>query len=247
MDPNETSDTNDALDEILFSEESMQGMAFAPLDDQEGLLGRILKRKDKRHRARGIRKLFKRQVQSGTLLNSRDQAMQRMGGLPREIQRQLIRKTAQLADSSYYWIKPAGSATTIRMIVSDDNKGIGFSNVAKAQLLKDHYFLVDTIIVLAGVNAVPASTAFSIIGSNIGNGEIQFQADGNKYLVPKDTSCEVFKQPNRSNTMIGAWKLANPKWIAPQQEMTFDIRLPAALVANTNIKLMLNGTSVIQY
>ena len=234
------------VNSILNDADVLNAIGFAPIDQQEALLGAIAKLAPVA-KAQAMAKVLRPQNINESTLTSRGAAMSRMGALPKEIQNGLVQKRLQFADTRFYFVKAAGGATQVRMITSADVKDPGTTNVNNGKLEKDNYFLLTGLILLSGVNADPKAAAYDTIALAIANGDFEFKAAGNKYLLPKDTSCQVFDTNNRTDIENGLFKLDSPKWIEPQVDIEMNIRLSQAAAANTNIKLVLVGASVINY
>lgn len=229
-------------------EEAIYGLAYADPAETEALLGAIQAMKPAQ-KAAVIKKMVQPKLATvgGGIRSSRDEVLMRLDGLPPEVRKAIREKRAQISDSSWYSVKTAGGATTVRMFDTSDTKQVGLRNVDKGKLEKDYWFLLTGIILLAGVNADPLATAFDFIPLAIANGDFEFRANNNKPMVPKDTSCNVFLNTNQTAKDKGLWKLDSPKWIEPQQDIMFDIRLSQAPAANTNLKIILVGQTVISY
>lgn len=234
------------LEEILMDDDVLSAMGYAPLTQQEALLGAIAKLPAAQKQAAMV-KFLKPKATNQTNLSARGEAMIRLGALPAEIRQGLATKRLQMADTRFYVVKPAGAATTLRMIAPADTKAPGVTNIDRGKLEKDNYFLLTGIMLLSGVEAQPLAASFNTIEKGIANGDFEFTAAGNKYLLPKDSAAHVFDTSNRTDIENGLFKLDNPKWIEPQVDIEFNLRFSQALVANTNVKLILVGASVINY
>lgn len=235
------------LDKVLNDADVLSAMGYAPLAQQEALMGQIMKISNPVQKQAAIAKVLRPQNINETNMSSRGQAISRMGALPAHIQEGLANKRLQFSDTRFYFVKAAGGATSVRMIETSDTKAAGTTNVDRGKLDKDNYFLLTGLILLSGVNADPKAASYGTIATAIANGDFEFKAAGNKYLLPKDTSTQVFDTNNRTDIENGLFKLDNPKWIEPQTEINFDIRFASAAAANTNLKLVLVGVSVINY
>lgn len=235
------------LEEVLLDEELSGFLGYAPFDKQAELMGVINALPATQKRA-AISHLMKPKAAAavGTSATPRDEAMKRLGALPAEIRKALAEKRLQLADSIYYVVKAAGGQTEIRMFTNDQTKVPGISNISKQQLEKDNFFLCTGLILLAGVDADPKLAAFDTIPKQVANGDFEFK-NGGHYLLPKDTSCQLFDTAQRTDIDNGLLRLHNPKWIEPQADIDFNVRFSGALAVNTNLKLLLVGASVIPY
>lgn len=235
------------INAVINDADVLNAIGYAPLAEQEALMGTIMKIPNPAQRQAAMSKVLRPQNINESTMTSRGQAMSRLGALPKEIQQGLVQKKLQLVDTRFYFVKAANAVTSVRMIETSDTKAVGVTNVDRGKLDKDNYFLLTGLILLSGVNASPLAASFGTVATTIANGDFEFKCSGNKYLLPKDSSCQVFDTNNRTDIENGLFKLDNPKWIEPQAEINFDIRFPVATAANTNIKLVMVGVSVINY
>lgn len=235
------------INNVLNDADVLNTIGFAPLDQQEALMGAIMKIASPAQKQAAMAKVLRPVNVNETTMTSRGQAMSRMGALPVEIQRGLVEKRLQFADTRFYVVKAANAVTSIRMIQSSDVKAPGVTNINNGKLEKDNYFLLTGLILLSAVAADPLNAAFDTVALAIANGDFEFKAAGNKYLLPKDSSCQVFDTNNRTDIENGLFKLDNPKWIEPQVDIEMNIRFSQATAANTNLKFVMVGVSVINY
>lgn len=229
-------------------EEAIYGLGYATPAETEALLGAIRAMSLPQKQA-VIKKMTGQKLASvgGSNRSSRDEVLMRLDGLPADVRKAIREKRAQISDSAWYSVKKAGGATSVRMFDTADTKEIGLRNVDKGKLEKDYWFLLTGIVLLAGVEVDPLNAAFDFIPLAIANGDFEFRANNNKPMFPKDTSCNVFLNTNQTAREKGLWKLDSPKWIEPQQDILFDIRFSKAVPANTNVKIVLIGQTVIGY
>jgi len=236
--------TND-LDSILNNDDQMAAIGYASLDKQETLLGAVAAIPNPAKRQAAINKVLRpKTIGGGQNMSPRDEAMKRLGGLPKEIRSGLADFRLQLADASLYVVKPAGGVSSVRMFKNDDTKNPGVANVSKAQLEKDQWFLLTHIRVTSGVSADPLDAAFGIIPKEIANGDFELKSNG-KYLMPKDSSMNIFDTTNKTDTLRGIYKLSNPKWIEPGTDIVLDIHFSEVSIADTALKAELIGVQVL--
>lgn len=231
---------------VLEDEDSIAFMGYAPVDQQMALLGAITKL-PAADQAKALIKILKPKNVNDTKLSDRGQAIARLGGLHPDIQKGLAGKRLQLADTRFYAVKVPGAALTLRMLESADTKAPGVTNINNGKLEKDNWFLLTGIRLLSGVEADPKNASYSTIEKAITNGDFEFKAGGNKYLLPKDTSCQDFDTSNRTDIEDGLFRISNPKWIEPMVDIEFNLRFSQACAANTNIKVVFHGVSVINF
>ena len=204
----------------------------------------LLDSKDpKARQAAHAKVLTPKAIGSGNL-TPRDEAMKRLGSLPLNIRNGLAKFDLQLADHVLYAVKAANAVLSVRMFKNDDSKVVGVSNLSKGQLEKDQWFLLTHVRLTSGVQADPLAAAYGVIPLAVSNGDFELKVNG-KYLMPKDSSASIFDTTNQADVLRGVYKLANPKWIEPGTDITWDIRFSQASAANTNVKAELIGVQVI--
>ncbi|HEY0029148.1 MAG TPA: hypothetical protein VGC65_00205 [Bacteroidia bacterium] len=234
------------LNQILNDTDALMGLGYASAEKQEGLLGAIMQL-PKPQRAVAVQKLLsKRNIVPGGSLTSRDKAEMRIGALPENIRKGLANKELQLADSLYYTVKSVSGASSIRMLQGNDDLGQAEGNIASQKLEKDAWFLCTHIGILSGNDVAPANAAFGVAVKAILNGTFEFKANG-KYLMPKDTSAQIFDTTNRNNVNRGIVELDSPKWIEPQIAINMDLIFSQAAPVNENVKFIMLGQTVLPY
>lgn len=232
------------LENVLASTD-LSLLAYAGPQVQEMLLGAVMAKATPQASLAALQKIKAAQSAGDANLTPRAQAVLRLSQLPEKIQQGLLKKQLQLSDHVVFMNKLFASATSsIEMLASNDDKGHGISNIAKAQLEKDQWFFLTGIRLTSAVSATLSDAAFGVIAKAIANGDFEFKANGGKYILPKDTACSQFDTANKTTGQTGEIKLSNPKWIEPGVDITFDIKTPQATVANTCIKLELIGVMV---
>jgi hypothetical protein len=176
---------------------------------------------------------------------SRGELMKRIALLPADIQNGLLTKRLQLADTRFYQVKSVAGLKTIKMFENTDNKKAGLGNIANAKLEKDNYFILTGIILLTGVDPEKAHVAFDLIPDVIRNGEFQFEVNTKKMVGQIDN--EVFNTAGRNDVLKGFYKLDNPKMVEPQVDIALNVDFADVAAANTWMKAVLVGSSVIPY
>lgn len=206
-----------------------------------GAMGAVQKRA-------AISKLTQTRISAGgTNLSSRDEAMLRLGALPADIRKGLADKRLQLVDTVFYVVKTPGAATTQKMLTNADTKSVGISNIANGKLDKDQHMLLTHIRLTSGAAlAGAAAAAFGTAELGILNGQVEFKC-GSKYILPNEIGNHIFNTTGLTMVTPGTYRLNNPKWLEPQQQMEFNLAFSQALAANTHVRLELIGTSVAPY
>lgn len=226
---------------------SVEDLGFLSPEKTEMLLGAIAAMAPIQKRA-AISKLTQTRVSAGgSNLSSRDEAMMRLGMLPEAIRQGLANKRLQLADTIFYTTKSIGALQQIKMITNADVKSVGISNFANGKLDKDNYLLLTHVSLTAGISAVgPLDASYGIPGKEILNGQVEFKS-GTKYLLPNECGNKIFDTTGQSEVKLGTYRLANPKWLEPQQQIEFNLALSQAAPVNTHIRVELIGSAVIPY
>ncbi len=198
------------------------------------------------------KKFFKKmQMQSrvqttATSSRSRAEFEKRIHLLPTEIQKGLASQSLQAVDTVIYVVKSVGGSKVVKMFKDDDNKVVGISNISSGKLEKGNFFLLYGIQLLAGIaeaNETAADVNFNSIPDYVRNGEFEFKANGT-VLVP-NTSNEAFFTDGK-DVFKGLYVLDNPKVIKDQQAIEFNLEWGTNAPANTYLKAILRGTSVIK-
>ncbi len=233
------------MEHLVHDEDALFAFGYVNAEAQEGLLGKITQIRDPKKKAAATKKLFQKSIAPGGALTPRDEALKRLGGLPEHIREGLAKKDLQLSDAIIYTTKPFGGVAGQQRVFTDaDVKAPGVGNLNKGQLEKDQWFLVTHIRFTSGVDPDPLNAAYGVIPKEIANGDFEFKANS-KYLMPKDTSSNIFDTTNESKDLQGMVKLSNPKWMEPQTSIEFNFRPSKATVANTNVKIELIGVQVL--
>ncbi len=198
------------------------------------------------------KKFFKKmQMQSrvqttATSSRSRAEFEKRIHLLPTEIQKGLASQSLQAVDTVIYVVKSVAGSKVVKMFKDDDNKVVGISNISSGKLEKGNFFLLYGVQLMAGIaeaNETAADVNFNIIPDYVRNGEFEFKANGT-VLVP-NTSNEAFFTEGR-DVFKGLYILDNPKVIKDQQAIEFKLEWGTNAPANTYLKAILRGTSVMK-
>ncbi|MEZ4798187.1 MAG: hypothetical protein R2809_00120 [Flavobacteriales bacterium] len=198
------------------------------------------------------KKFFKKmQMQSrvqttATSSRSRAEFEKRIHLLPTEIQKGLASQSLQAVDTVIYVVKSVAGSKVVKMFKDDDNKVVGISNISSGKLEKGNFFLLYGIQLMAGIaeaNETAADVNFNSIPDYVRNGEFEFKANGT-VLVP-NTSNEAFFTEGK-DVFKGLYVLDNPKVIKDQQAIEFNLEWGTNAPANTYLKAILRGTSVIK-
>lgn len=214
------------------------------LEGNEELLG-ALRRMNPIQRQKTINKLANTGTQSR---GSRAEMEKFFGELPDYIKQGLVKGELRLADTVIYSIKPVNSKT-IKLFETQDDKEIGLRNVSNAKLPKNQALMVSGIVLLAGVAA--DSTKDKIIATNysglenfpaLANGEVNLKT--NKKQIMPESSIGIFKTANYHQTILGYYKLANPRLIVDDVliEMTVELGSTEGIAPNTYLFAGLHGT-----
>ncbi len=187
----------------------------------------------------------KKPITSAGEANSRQEFERKFIQLPKDIREGLLKKRLQLSDTRFYVIKDVSTKNSIDIFMGTDNKAVGLGNLANQKLEKDNWFLLSAIRMLYGTGPEKESVSFGALPNVIMNGEFEFEA-GNKKLVGL-ISNEVFDTTNRTDMQIGYWKLHSTKVIEPQVEIKMPVKFAAAAAAQSWLKVVLIGSSVIPY
>jgi hypothetical protein len=242
------------LQEVLGNIDTLDTMGYAPMDEQNRLMGQIenLNPADKQ-KARA--KLLAPRFGSNDL-NSRDLVMQRLGALPKEIREALAAKRLQIVDAEYYTTKLLTGQQNVRFFEDADTMLPGVRNISNGKMIKDVFFLCTAIqfTVGSGVSDVdPSDVVFDtpLAISQVANGEFELLANGNKYMLPKDSPLSMFADVQYGGIKTQARytrTIDSPKWIEPQVPIAFNIRAAAAVTAlHTWGRVKLIGAAVINY
>ena len=232
-------------DSIFDSEydDSMVLTGLDAIDEQEELLGRIMRNPKARRKL--VKKVFspKPVVTTGSA-SSRDDFQKRFKQLPVDTRKQLLNKQKQLVDTALYIVKEVSNNKIVKILQDDDNKVIAKSNISGGKLEKGNFFTIKGIQLLYGVAGDTEDykhVNFGILPDFIRNGEFEFVANGS-ILIPS-MSMEVFNTVGM-NIRMGYFELVNPKMIETQQPMDLEMEWGENAPAKAFVKAVLYGTSV---
>ncbi len=248
------------INEVLGNVDALDIMGYAPFSDQNRLMGAV-EQLPEEQKKKAYAKILAPKF-GGANLDNRDKAMQRLGALPADIRSALVAKRLQLVDSEYYSVKALSTQTNVRFFEDADTMLPGRRNISNGKMIKDVYFLCTHVQFLMGFSTVvdptltPSDCFFDSItaDNSVANGEFEFRANGNKYMLPKDSPLSMF-----SDVQFGGLKesakmtraLDNPKWLEPQVGIEFNIRCAAAVSTPAGGfywgKFKMIGVSVINY
>ncbi len=212
--------------------------------DNEEVMG-ALRRMNPINRQRAINRLTNVGIPSR---GSRAEMEKHFGELPPHIREGLAKGDLRLADTIIYSVKPVTSKT-VKLFETQDVREIGLRNVSNAKLPKNQALLVSGIILLVGTSA--DATDDKVMATNfdkleavpaLSNGEFNLKAN-KKQIVP-ETSCSVFKTSNSHVTLLGYYKLHNPRLIQDDIliEATIELGTQTGIPANTYVYCGLHGT-----
>ncbi len=243
------SEFNEAEYDAIFDSEYEDSLVLSGLDsieDQEELLGRIMR--NPRRRRRMAKKIFSpMQRIIGGRTSSRDDFQKRFKQLPSDTRKSLLNRQKQLVDTALYIVKDVSGNKIVKMLQDDDNKVISKSNVSGGKLEKGNFFTLKGIQLMYGVAGVDEDykdVNFGVLPDFVRNGEFEFVANGS-ILIPS-MSLEVFNTSGMSHR-LGYFELVNPKMIETQQPMDFEIEWGANAPDKSYLKAVLYGTSVAKY
>lgn len=184
-------------------------------------------------------------------LTAKAEFEKRLNMLPNNIVQDLKTNNSQIVDGRLYGVRLIGDTTGVEVFANADVKTVGKTNINARKLEKDTPFLCTHIRLTSGVGAAGTSTVADIVAvafgkttANMLNGEFSLEV-GKKVLLP-ETPMEVFATNSYTDSQAGLYKLENPKWINPQEEIVFDIKLGAAEATKTYVKVELIGATVVR-
>ncbi len=223
-------------DELLgaMSDEELQGMLErAPIGQKRRLVKRV--------------KRSVQQTSAATIPNnSRGELQRRISQLPADIQQGLRNRHLQAVDAAFYLCKDISGQKSIKMLKDDDNKVVGICNISRGKLEKGNIFLLNGIILLSGIAAVGETAGdvnYDVLPAGLRNGEFELRANGTTLF--SNIACEVF-QTTGTHYQKGFYRLDNPKIIRDQQNIEFNVEWASPAKAQTYMKLVLLGTSVMK-
>lgn len=212
--------------------------------DGGDLLGRI-SRLPKERQAGVLKKLMRPNLTIGEN-SSRQELEKKFAQLPREIREGLIKKRLQLVDTRFYIVKDISGKQNVDVFQGTDNKNVGLGNIANQKLEKDNWFIISAIRMLYGESPTGREvTDFKELSPAVMNGEFELEA-GQKKVVGLITN-DVFDTRLKTDTQIGHYKLHSTKIIEPQVEIKMPVKFAAPAAANSFLKVVFIGTSVVPF
>lgn len=209
------------------------------------LLGRI-SRLPKEKQAGVIKNILTRPPVTISQNNSRQELEKKFAQLPKEIKEGLLNQRLQLVDTRLYIVKDIAGKQSIDVFQGTDNKNVGLGNIANQKLEKDNWFIVSAIRMLYGESPDGKEKAdFTHLPPEILNGEFELEA-GQKKIFGLTTN-DTFDTRNRTDLQIGYYKLHSTKLIEPQVEIKMPVKFAAAAKANSFLKVVFVGTSVVPF
>jgi len=174
----------------------------------------------------------------------RKQFLERVHQLPKEIQQSLMKGKAQISDAPYYATGKI-KGTRAELIKLSQPEELGITNIDNGKLNKDRHLTLSGIRLLYDASDINGKFIDSF-PANLLNAEWELELNGQKVFE---------KQPIRRffdgfygyniNKPFGLYILNNPKTIAPQTPIEFNISLPKEEPGF--LKIFLEGTTVYGY
>ncbi|MEW7279722.1 hypothetical protein ABW636_14105 [Aquimarina sp. 2201CG1-2-11] len=207
-------------------------------DDLDGLGHARRRRRRGRRRQRNIRKSVKNEMGASRF---RRHFLDRLHTLPRHIQGSLIKGTAQISDAPYYATAEL-RGTRSELIKLSTPENIGITNIDNGKLNKDRYLTLSGIRLLFDKEKIDGCFT-DPFPADLLNGEWELELNGQK-VFEKQPIRKFFDGFYGYNTgkPFGLYVLNNPKNIAPQTPIEFNINLPKEVQGY--VKIFLEGTSV---
>jgi len=241
-------------------------IAFINQDEMAGILGEIAKAmasKDEVAKSKAKQSLNRianaQQKKEGSFVNVRPQDTKdmtakalfekRLNQIPDEARRALIEGSQTTGDFWIFAVALAAGKNKIELFRSAMTNSDGVANIDRSHLPNNATMLVTSIIMLSGVGAGAteadgAIVNFGKIHEIIANSTFTFR-NGQKTFF-ENVSNTVFNHSGTAGLLPGEYKLETPKIILPSTDITFDIKAPSGIVANTFIKVVLGGVTTIK-
>ncbi len=210
-------------------------------DDLEGLGRCNTRKRRRRHRPNRTRRAVKNEMGASRF---RRHFLDRLHKLPRNIQVSLIKGTAQISDAPYYATAEL-RGTRSELIKLSTSENIGITNIDNGKLNKDRYLTLSGIRLLFDKDKIDGCFT-DPFPADLLNGEWELELNGQK-VFEKQPIRKFFDGFYGYNTgkPFGLYVLNNPKNIAPQTPIEFNINLPKEVQGY--VKIFLEGTSVYGY
>lgn len=187
-----------------------------------------------------------------TNLTAKAEFEKRLGQLPPEIQRALLKGKLQIVDGDIYSIKSIAKKQTVDLLESSDDKKVGICNLNSSKLDSNKWFLVTGIELLYCADAsgtdddhLQLADFKDELPPQIKNGEFSLEQDSD-VLIP-EISCEVFNNMGQTNVKKGLYRMENPKFLKPLKEITPEIKLSGIGGNTAAVKFRLIGATLAKY
>lgn len=240
---------NTLLDDLTDDEIVLAGMGEVDMDDMEdfededdfdlegyGDLGR-----GRGRRMRRLRRAVRSDIGASRF---RKHFLERLHKLPQSIQQALIKGKAQISDAPYYATAELRGTRSELIRLSTPEK-LGETNIDNGKLNKDRHLTLSAIRLLFDKEKIDGCFV-DPYPAGLLNGEWEMELNGQKVFE---------KQPIRkffdgfygynTNRPFGLYILNNPKMIAPQTPIEFNVNLPQEVQGF--LKVFLEGTTVYGY
>ena len=221
-------------------------MGLAAMDEE--LMG-YLNALDPVSKFRAMQKIAKKPSASR---GSRAEMEKFFSELPAHIKDGLNKGKLRLADMTIYSIKPINASKTVKIFESQDIKESGLRNISNGRLPKNTALLVSGIILLQGVAATLGaddmkSTVFDTIDGIGALATGEFTLKANKKQIVDTMSNYSFRTNNFNMVTKGYYKLANPRLIADDVDVEWEIDLGTVTGIDPKMVLFgaLHGTATI--
>lgn len=214
-------------------------------DDEDGDLGRRRSRRRTRSRSRRrrptrrrVRKAAKSEMGASLF---RRHFLDRLHKLPTHIQSALTKGKAQISDAPYYATTEL-KGTRSELIKLSIPEELGITNIDNGKLNKDRFLTLSGIRLLYDKSDIDGDFT-DAFPANLLNGEWELELNGQK-VFEKQPIRRFFDGFYGYNTTkpFGLYILNNPKNIAPQTPIEFNVNLPNEVEGF--LKVFLEGTSV---
>lgn len=167
--------------------------------------------------------------------------LDRVHKLPRTLQSQLARGKAQISDAPYYATEEI-RGTRVELIKLANPEKLGVTNIDNGKLNKDRYLTLSGIRLLYDVESIEGCFT-DPFPADLLNGEWELELNGQK-VFEKQPIRKFFDGFYGYNTIkpFGLYIVDNPKIVAPQTPIEFNVNLPNEV--SGFLKVFLEGTTV---
>ncbi|MCB0396829.1 MAG: hypothetical protein KDD36_09260 [Flavobacteriales bacterium] len=171
----------------------------------------------------------------------RRQMLERLNMLPRNVQKALQTRKAQISDAPYYATAPI-AGTRAELIKLSQSEQIGVTNIDNGKLNKDRYLVLSGLRLLFDATAIDGAFT-DVFPADLMNGEWEVELNGRKVFekMPIRRFHDGFVGYNVDKP-FGLYVLSNPKTVEPQTPIEFNVDLPNAVAGFLKIELI--GTTV---